>query len=753
MKIFGHAWIKFLLIFGYALGLYISLKLTFAVSSLDSDVVQAWEIWNGVHQHGLAWIPSFIFTQDNWLFSLTPIYFLEFWIFGAAPNTCPAIFIFTGWGIFLGSILLISLIAHELNFKKSALLLPLFFLFSGAYVYQSGYLVYPVCHNISVFWGLLTTWLLICYIRADTQVRPYIFLIFFINFINVFSDPWAEAAFSIPMGLIALILFFSSPKKSLERKKALCIIGILLLGEILKYALCLTIFSFLSPSDLIIPPAREILENLGWALVHIGGFFNFFSFIFFPLYLSAVLSFFILLSLIFLLVRADLQQAFLKFKPWVQSYKNNIPVFFLMGLAFFSCILISFLYAISLHSTYHLIHGERATARYLINIFYWVPLVIFILLEKRSQNFLKYFLMLLGALYFISNLSSDWVFIKSPGLFNFYIQDQKNMGSLISYLKSQNLNYGYGGYFSADADTLTLSTQEKIIMRPIQFDLFSGRPVFRERSWSSYNWYQSSDYPAGQKYFFVMIDGENWALGCVSRALCLQGLIQTYGPPVKMLSTEIIPSYRPLVFNPTNLATRPVEPVSILIYDHPLLSFENKNYLNIKLNQTIFANTSLGLPAWPGFPRPNKYGTWSDGDEADLYLNISELSGGSHPDFVSPLALPSPPTPLPHVGEGRDSGYLKLNIQAHALLLTKTSSMKVSIWANGEYLSTWIYDFEHNNQARSVSIPIDLILKSQGKLHIQFKIDQPVLPQQIAYKDARKLGILLESFSVGLRSN
>ncbi len=731
---------KILLILLYALGLYISLKLTFAVSSLDSDVVQAWEIWNGVHQHGLAWIPSFIFTQDNWLFSLTPIYFLEFWIFGAAPNTCPEIFIVTGWGIFLGSIFLIGLIAHELNFKKSAYLLPIFFLFSGAYVYQSGYLVYPVCHNISVFWGLLTTWLLMRYIRADTQVRPYIFLIFLINFINIFSDPWAEAAFSIPMGLTALTLFFSSPKKSLERKKALCIIGILLLGEILKYALCLTIFSFLSPSDLIIPPAREILENLGWALVHIGGFFNFFSFAPWPLSASAVLSFFILLSVIFLLVRADLQQAFLKFKPWVQSYKNNIPVFFLMGLAFFSCILILFFYAISLSSHYHLIHGETATARYLINVFFWLPLVIFILLEKKlkkSKKFLKYFLFLLGALYFISNFSSDWVFIKSPG---FVIQDKKNMGSLITYLKSQNLNYGYGGYFSADADTLTLSTQEKIIMRPIQFDFYSGRPMYRERSWSSLTWYSPSDYPKDQKYFYVIVDGQNWALGCTTTALCVQGLMQTYGPPVKMLSTEIIPSYRPLVFNPTNLATRPVEPVSILIYDHPLLNFENKNYLNIKLNQTIFANTSLGLPAWPGFPRPNKYGTWSDGETADMYLNIldstSLLIAGRIQD--SPLHRQD------------KTGLLKLNIQSRALLLTKTSVMKVSVWANGEYLSTWTYDFENNNQARSVSIPIDLILKSQGKLHIQFKINKPVLPKEINYLDQRSLGILLKSFSVGV---
>ena len=63
-------------------------------------------LYDGIVRHGPGFVKDWIFTADNWLFSLYPITFALFGIFGAKP----ALVILMGWLIFVASALVAALL-------------------------------------------------------------------------------------------------------------------------------------------------------------------------------------------------------------------------------------------------------------------------------------------------------------------------------------------------------------------------------------------------------------------------------------------------------------------------------------------------------------------------------------------------------------------------------------------------------------------------------------------------------------------
>lgn len=723
-------YLKILLIFLYALGLYISLKVACGIATFDPDEIQSLVLWAGIQENGWGVLTTYNYMQDSFLFSFQPIYFVEYWLFGTS-QALPMV-VLTAWFVFVLIGLASGLIAFELRSKISACLLPLFFIFANSYVYQNGYALYP-SHNISVLYGLISIWLLIRLIKKSNHGFVYLIPIFLIQLINIISDPWFELTMTIPLGLVACSFLFLNPQKLIKIKMQGLLVA-LFLSLIIKLVLLQTALSFLAPLDFQLSKLKEIPENFWLAMNHLGGFFNFipgFEIGFWAVHLFCLLFIFLLLAwLLRPFIRALYRPVYercirlLGFNQSKSSFKSfsldkDQELRFFLGFVFFSCCVITLFFGLVLNPDFHRAPGLAQSGRYLINIFYFLPMVILIVLEKtwpqRSRG-LKYFLIIFFVLYGVAGLTSNWQFLGGTG---FVLKDVWDP-DFINYLKSQNLTYGYGPYFGANANTVTLLSRGSVVIRPIHLK-DSGLETF---SMSFQHWYVPSDAPIGQKYFFIIVNDDGWECRHQNITLCAKKFTKIYGEPIKIISHEIFPDYLP--FGPQALAlshSRPL-PSLILVWDHPLIGWYSMQYLMITLNQEN--NISQGVPLWEGWGIPTAQGMWSRDPLAFMYLKLD-------------------PTELQKL---KSNSQIKFIIHGQTCLTMKHPVIRVEVWANKTYLTTWFYQPSNNLLPREVEIPLDLILKNQGKLNLEFKIHNPVSPSEMGYRDQRTLGLLIKSFEL-----
>jgi len=59
----------------FSIGLFGSLKTTFGLFGINPDSSHSAMLWYGIRDHGMNFIKEWLFTPDNWLFSLFPIHF------------------------------------------------------------------------------------------------------------------------------------------------------------------------------------------------------------------------------------------------------------------------------------------------------------------------------------------------------------------------------------------------------------------------------------------------------------------------------------------------------------------------------------------------------------------------------------------------------------------------------------------------------------------------------------------------------
>jgi hypothetical protein len=96
---------------------------------------------------------------------------------------------------------------------------------------------------------------------------------------------------------------------------------------------------------------------------------------------------------------------------------------------------------------------------------------------------------------------------------------------LARFLQQHELTYGYGEYWGASANCVTLIGAGKVTMRPVTFNPQTG---FISRRGDSSLWYGPKSIPRNATRFFVafMDDGEN----CRSMSICRNGVQQQFGP-------------------------------------------------------------------------------------------------------------------------------------------------------------------------------------------------------------------------------
>lgn len=521
--------------------LYLSLKVILEWMRIDADTSLPLILWHGVHTHGLAWLKDFVFTPDNWLFSIIPVDFLGFTLLGAKP----AVVLLSGWLIFISAAFISGVIAWQLNAKRASFGIPLALLSAGFYAHRCGFVSYPVSHNVTNLFGLVTVSLLLRWMQW--QKNRSLFLMLALLAAGAVSDPWMVAAYSLPIILLSMLLLLSSPK---TMDRAACV-KLFLISVVALAAVPSGFFGLLN----FIPSLRQpfhfprnhdswklLWDNSIFLIKDLGGLLNIV-----PLHHANYFDFgLVSIGAIGMLFVINIAEA---------GWKNILAsktrfVFFLFSPISIGGTSLAFLMGLPFVGG----HASDDSARFVLNGLYLIVIGLGVLMDlnwEKSTRMRRIFDMAVVGLFLIAgNVSTAWWWTK-PGL-TFANKDTEN---LIKFLRRYHLSYGYGVYWGSRANAVTGVSDSEIRIRPVRFDERSGRMFIGDRNQVSRRWYRPEDIPYGQKEYFVAVghDGEE----CADVGRCMRGLREQFGSPAKILRYN---SFYP--------------PLLILVWDHPLLGYQ-----------------------------------------------------------------------------------------------------------------------------------------------------------------------------------
>ncbi len=506
------------------IGLYGSLKVVVSLSRIDPDTCHSLMLWEGISSHGLSWVKGWIFTQDNWLFSLSPFHFVGFLVFGAKPEVA----VFGGWVIFVLSALTSGAIAWQLNANRAALLIPLLLLLAGHFVHLEGFASYSTSHNITNLFGLVCLLVIIRWLRTRKSIN--LLLIFLLLAAGAVSDPWMIAAYNLPILLVSVAMCFI-PALSIRRIECVKLFLVALLSILAVKTKLFGALSFLPSVDFHLGSWAIIKNNGLFLMKNMGGMLDIF-----PLhnaddlFYAAMSILAVVTLLLFNIVKASRSKL-----------AANTPIIVITLCSAFSIGGIALAYVIGG------IEATGITARFLLNCFYLISIGLVVLIDRnwqRSSSPGRIVSVSVMLLFLAAGISSNWQAWQIAG---FAIKDG-GTNAIVDFLRKEKLSYGYGPYWGAHANAVTAASGFTIRIRPVVFDKTNGSMLAGIRPESSKHWYSTNDAPIGQKEYFVFVrsDGEE----CADMNICIEGLNHQFGNPVRQLKYQ---------------------DATILIWDHPLI--------------------------------------------------------------------------------------------------------------------------------------------------------------------------------------
>ena len=547
-----------------------SLQIVLENFTFENDVAHSVILWRNFNAYGFQWITDWNFTQDNWLFSLVPINFVLYYIFGDEAFVS----ILSGWGIFIFSIFISGLIALELSSKKSFYIVTITLLYMGSYAHTSGFVSYATSHGITNLFGLISILLVIKYIK-DGKNGVLLFSIFLLLITGALSDPWMIASYTLPIILTSFIIAISYKTK---RLKLIVLFCVSICSLILVYVIR-DILTFLSDSYFRIGSWEVINSNAVFLLRDLGGLFNIIPMISSNYFISSFISLFFVFVL------------FISSIYYSGILKRNHTLFIFFVFLLFSTAGISLAFMISD------IQAKTYSARFLINILFLVPIFIIVIFTKmwdKIHIIQKVFSIFILFLFIFSGILSSKENILNPRI-NIKSGEAHN---LMNFLINNNLNYGYGPYWGSSANAITILSDEDVIIRPIKFDSY-GSIIFGDNFQSSSRWYTKFDYPKNQKTFFVVVanDGEE----CLDIKVCEEGLVKAYGEPIQTLLYQ---------------------KKKIMVWKHPLINYINiKNLQNIENQEVLFNSDNVMFMGWS---KSEKTHRWSLNNTSKIIFTIKD---------------------------------------------------------------------------------------------------------------------------------
>ena len=478
----------------------------------------------GFQQHGLDFIRTWSFTEDNWLVTLMPLNFVAFSLFDASPTIAIGI----GWFVFLGCCAMVAAIAWRFISTTAAIvLLPMFLLSSIFAVGNGGFLGHPISHNSTMFFGMAALFGALVWLERGNRAALAFCAI--VSFCAGLSDPWAIAAILAPMGVMASIQMLFTHERGARIRLLILAAMVLMTSALIK----IHPIKFLIGSKFTFAGTDGIVDNFVWTAKALTALFNIYPGIGtppLPLVMTVVscgLMAWLFLSAIWALLRT--------------MARLPLESLFLAGVAALSIggVVVAYIAGP--------IHEQKiAIARMFANVYFFLPLLIALALHFATRHMprpARIASCVCAALLAMTGvLSSPSVWLHSGP----HVRTEEEL-NLASYLQAHGLHYGYGPYWGSQANAVTWLTNEAVTIRPVAFDRKDGH-IFRRGPQTSPLWYLASDVPPGlDKAFVIVADPDN---ECPKIDICQTGIVKQFGAPQEILTYARLTIYvwdRPLV--------------------------------------------------------------------------------------------------------------------------------------------------------------------------------------------------------------
>lgn len=424
------------------LALYSSLAFTFSVwgSGPSADSATTAMLWRGFEEHGIPFLRSWRYSQDNQLLSLMPLAGAVYSLLGVTAYSVVGV----GWLVFLLNAFLVFLVARRFIGLCPALLVAITVLSANLpTIGVVGFLGFSQTHNIAFLWSLLS---LYAAIQALANGRTFWVVIFFLAItVGAVSDAWFNAAITFPI-ICGLIILRHDPEAGRQARR----LGILaFLAMILASTKLLGLFAFIPSGHF--HAARnlsEMAKNSVWLLQILSVFFNIDSARALLSWVGAIFY----TALMAILVIVSLRNMLVEWTDY--SIERKLAI--LTALISIATMALAFV-ASSFPA------GVNQSGRFLINVFYFAPLFVVLGLLSRPTRWVRVLGIIWCAIFMGLSLAANHSALVWQG------PRTATAKSLASFLRKHHLFHGYGAYYDANANTVTWDSHFKIKVRPLMF--------------------------------------------------------------------------------------------------------------------------------------------------------------------------------------------------------------------------------------------------------------------------------------------
>lgn len=536
----------------------------------DADMATVPLIYEAVSRHGFSALSRWHYTQDNWLLSAIlpelPLHFMM----GVSP-WLPA---FTGWLFFVGCCAIVALLALSTVGPLAALLLGSILLFASPdSLTGPGFLAHSTSHDVTTFWCLLALLPAMACLRGSAPA--WLLMSAAALLVATISDPWARAAFLLPVLLAALVTTAVLPDIRMRRVAAM--IALATLPSWLAGSHAFGLMPSLTALHFDRGPLSAVPAHLQAGLLGLGTLFalgpdpHAGSF---PWNAGAGLLVLAALCLVAALTR--------------RSWRRPTPTVFLVLVCLLSSAATLAAYGLSA------IPVDVRFARLVLNDYFTLPLLLCLALATSRTSRTRYVLLAAGLIFVVNGTSRAWEPVRehsvgAPGW----------QTRLTTFLEAHNLHYGYGGYWGSDANSSRIRTFDAVTIRPVGAP-GGGLPIAPTGSQTFDDWYEPADAgPYGATRFFVSVPDPDL---CPDPHACRALAVRSFGPPDRTLAWENH---------------------EILVWSHPILStMPGRAVLGAldPLTSAPFSGTALQPYLWTGWALPDGDGSWMNGAKAVLML-------------------------------------------------------------------------------------------------------------------------------------
>jgi hypothetical protein len=474
--------------------LWTSIHETFAIWNVNADTVDMALLFHGLQAHGIKFLTTWRYTEDNWLLSVGPLSYIIYYLFGVNDITIigPGYFILA-FNACVGGYILSRLVKQYIY--PSLIFILVCLLPSIGSMGGAGFMTFLLSHNstMSIVLVSLLCLLLVAQKSETSFINIWVLLLSISVFIGGLSDPWFDAAFTLP-ATISLASLALQTKKRANIYISLLYIAI---GLILSHTKFFGLLDFLPSTNYVfVTSIKQFNQNIYFLTAALLGFINAHEL----LRLNLLLGYVYIAGVIYITVGA---LYYLSAKHKFQTATEKLFIYF-------SVCSIIIMIAAFVFSNFP---GGYYSARYLVNIFYLYFMIIIYTYYNKYDGKL-YTLAIPIILFALYSCSSVY---QGMPIWNTVPLNQNNSSSIsiINFLEDHGLHYGYGGYWASDANAIGVISGYHTFIRPVSYEPiykkgnngnFPFAYIVGNHGQSSPFWYHKSDTKIYNTSFLVIAD-------------------------------------------------------------------------------------------------------------------------------------------------------------------------------------------------------------------------------------------------------